>query len=225
MFFKSRSALLTAMALSVIAPGSAHAFDDHQSWNASFASAKLTENLSVMNETHFRFFRDVSILGQFMARPQVTYNVSRHFSFTGGYAYVRTRPSPGVVTNEHRTWEQIGYTGLTLGVWQLSGRTRIEQRYFEGRADTGWRLRQLARATFPVQGAVQGLLWNETFVGLNQTSWGQRANLDQSRSFVGVAWKISDTHSLEPGAMHQRVFRNGPDADNIVLSVTLISRF
>lgn len=224
MLSKFRLALSASFVATTVA-GPASAFDDQQSWNAWNVSAKVADDLTVMTETHLRFTNDVSMLGQILLRPQMTYTASKYHSYTAGYAYVRTRAISGAVTHEHRTWQQIGYTGLTLGEWQLSGRTRIEQRFFEGRTDTGWRLRQQVRAAVPMSGAIQGLLWNETFVGFNKTAWGQRANFDQSRAFVGVAWKIAENHTLEPGALHQHVFRNGPDADNIILSVTLVSRF
>ena len=223
MFSKFRLAFSAFVATTLAGPASA--FDDQQSWNAWNASAKVADDLTVMTETHLRFTNDVSMLGTVMLRPQITYAASKYHTYTAGYAYARTRAISGAVTHEHRTWQQIGYIGLTLGAWQMSGRTRIEQRYFERRTNTGWRLRQQVRAAAPMTNAIQGLLWNETFVGLNRTSWGQRANFDQTRSFVGVAWKISDAHALEPGALHQRVFRDGPDADNIILSVTLVSKF
>lgn len=226
MSFAFRAAVVSSLFAAMFAATAAQAFDDNQSWNAWTVNLKVTDTVTVAHESHFRFYDDASRLGQLLMRPQVTYNASANHSYTVGYAYILTRPSTGVVLNEHRAWQQLGYTGLALGKWMLSGRTRLEQRYVEGRGgDIGWRLRQQVRAVVPVGGTVQALLWNETFVGFNKTAWGQRANLDQSRSFLGVAWRISDKHTLEPGAMHQRIFRNGPDTDNIVLSVTLVSRF
>ncbi len=229
MLSKLKSACCAAVlsfGLGVVAQD-AQAFDDAQSWNAALVTAKVANNVTVTAETHFRFFDDVSMLGQFLFRPSVNFIASKYHSYALGYAYAITRPITGGISHEHRLWQQVAYNGLKIGKARLQGRTRLEQRFVEGRADTGWRLRQLVRGMLPINasGSVQALLWNETFVGLNKTVWGQRANLDQTRTLLGVAWKMSDHISLEPGVMHQHIFRNGPGADNIVLSVNLVANF
>jgi len=203
--------------------------EDEQAWAAVVATTALGKDVDATMEGHFRFSDGASRLGVLLLRPSVTAKLGDGWSATAGYAFVRSRPRGARTTNEHRAWQQLGY-----GIWTpeggpvaLTGRTRIEQRFRENADGTGWRLRQQARLKVPLGRArrVGALLWNETFVGLNDTRWGQRSGLDQVRTFAGVSVPVGEGLTLEPGYLNQVVVRPGPNAVNHIGAVNLFARF
>lgn len=194
--------------------GAAHATDeDTQAWAVVNASRALNERAVVTLDGQARFSDGSSRLGQLILRPSIGWRLDAATTASAGYAYSRSTPEGRPTIHEHRAWQQMAYRlAGDGGGATLSGRTRLEQRWVEGRDGTGWRLRQQIRMTAPVTTEVRGVAWTEAFVGLNQTAWGQRDGLHQWRSFVGVAVPITKTMTLEPGYLHQRAFRTGPDA-------------
>jgi hypothetical protein len=91
----------------------------------------------------------------------------------------------------------------------------------------GWRLRQQLRAQLPLTkaGPVRAVVWNETFVGLNTTSWDRHPGTDQVRTFLGVSLPVAQGMTVEPGYMNQTIFRIGPDRVNHVLAANIFARF
>lgn len=205
---------LALAGLALARAGTAHATDeDTQVWSIVNATGALSDKVVLAVEGQARLSDDASRLGQAIVRPSVGWRLDGSKTASLGYAYSRSTPKGRPATEEHRGWQQLVYrlagdgTGLTL-----TGRTRLEQRWVEGRDGTGWRVRQQVRVTAPVKDRVRGVAWTESFVGFNQTSWGQRDGLHLWRSFAGVSVPISKTVTLEPGYLHQRAFRTGPDA-------------
>lgn len=178
-------------------------------------------------EAQTRFTDGTSRLGQAIIRPAIGVRLAKDMSAHLGYAYVRTDPETGTATDEHRLWEQlifpIARTKRGLYVW---GRSRVEQRFVEGRRDTGWRLRQFVRAQMPIRpgGKVAGVVFSEVFYALNSTDFGARAGFDQWRNFVGVSLPVGKGITVEPGYLNQTIFRPGRDRTNHVFSTTLFVR-
>ncbi|MBB5747392.1 DUF2490 domain-containing protein [Brevundimonas variabilis] len=206
------------------AASAAAAQDDTQSWNAVFASGPVSENsrLLVWFDGHARFRDDASNLDTTILRPGIGWRASPRLDLWAGYALVSTR-RPGPDVEEHRIWQQATYPVVTIAGGRLTGRTRIEQRFRVGGDDTGWRLRQFLRWSRPIEGGpVSVVLSNETFVGLNDTDWGQGDGFDQNRAFAGLAWQAAPGLRVEGGYMNQQIKGNArPDRsnDNLVLSV------
>lgn len=216
-------ALLTATCIAL--PAAAQ--DDGQAWGSVTATTAFSDKVDATMEVHLRFTDDAGRLGQTLLRPSLTYKLDHGFSLAAGYVYVRTNPVGPALSDEHRTWQQIGYRFVQNEGIVLTGRTRLEQRFVEGGSGTGWRVRQQVRGALPVQrgSKVQAILWNETFIGLNDTAWGQRADFDQSRTFVGVGLPVAERTTVEIGYLNQHIFRRGPDRDNHILAVNLFTRF
>lgn len=208
---------LTALSLAGLAlasAGAAHATDeDTQAWSVVNATASLSDKMVLAFDGQTRFSDDASRLGQLIIRPSVGVRLDATTTASLGYAYVRSTPKGRPTTHEHRIWQQMAYrlAGDGKGM-TLTGRTRLEQRSVETRDGVGWRVRQQVRLTAPIKDKVRGVAWTEPFIGLNQTSWGQRDGLHLWRSFAGVSVPVSKTVTLEPGYLHQRAFRSGPDA-------------
>ncbi len=213
---------LTLPALLFAAPACAE--DDLQAWTGVVAQGAVKGDLYVWVEGQARFSDDIGQLGQFILRPAAGIRFAPDASAIAGYAYVQTRSSAGVVTREHRPWQQVQFALVRNGQGRpvVTSRTRLEQRMVEGRNETGWRLRQFLRAGVPIaRNGVQAVVFTEGFFNLNSTDFGARAGVDQWRTFVGLGLPVSKKARLEPGYLNQHVFRRGEDRTNHVLNATL----
>ena len=202
---------------------------DAQVWTSVTATTALSAKVDATLELHSRYTDEVSRLGQLLIRPSVTYKLPKGWSVTAGYVYVRTQFANTAANDEHRTWQQVGYTFVSNPERGLAvtGRTRIEQRFRPDADGVGWRLRQQVRAQIPLQasGTVRGVVWNETFVGLNTTPWDRHEGVDQTRTFVGVSLPVRKGWTVEPGYLNQTVFRIGPERVNHILAANIFARF
>ncbi|WP_375393036.1 DUF2490 domain-containing protein [uncultured Sphingomonas sp.] len=226
----SRILIPTCIALLVVAASPAQAEDeDAQVWTSLTVSKSVTPKVDATLEVHGRFTDDVSRFGQLLIRPSLTYKLAHGWSLTGGYAFIRTRFAGAAPHEEHRLWEQVGYTFVQNKKTALSvgGRTRIEQRFRVGGDQVGWRLRQQFRAQLPLTatGSLRAVLWNETFVQLNDTDWGARSGVDQTRTFVGVGLPVGSRITVEPGYLNQIVYRPGPNRMNHIAALNIFARF
>lgn len=214
-----------AIAFLVAVPAYA-ADQDTQIWGAVNASFDVSEKIVVTLEGQARFTDDAGRLGQALLRPSVGYRLGKNTTASLGYAYVDTDPVGPARTQEHRLWQQMAFRiagdgkGLTV-----TGRTRLEQRWFEGRGDMGWRLRQQVRATMPLSGKTRAVLWSEPFLNLDDTSWGQRSGLDRWRNSAGVSIPVSKVVTIEPGYINQWVVVRGTDRVHHIGNLTLNARF
>jgi hypothetical protein len=214
-------ALALLVALGAASP--ALADTDRQLWGAATLSIAASDRVVIWLDVQGRVFDDASRLTQTLVRPGVGYRLSPTTTLFAGYAFVRTRPEVGAATNEHRVWQQASFRVAGDGRGPtLTGRSRLEQRFVEGRGDTGVRARQMLRLTAPLtQKGVQAVGSSEAFFGLNETSWGQRAGLDRWRNLVGVSFPAGRALRIEPGYMNEIIARAGEDRMNHIGSVTL----
>jgi len=201
---------------------------DSQVWTAVTAFGPVASDSRVLAwlDVHARFRESGEALDVTIFRPGVGWRMSDRLDLWVGYARVTTeRPGPDVL--EHRSWQQATYPLANFWGGALAGRTRIEQRFRGGGADTGWRLRQLFRYARPIDGAPLSLvLQNESFIGLNDTGSGQGAGFDQNRAFVGGAWHIQPRLRLEVGYLNHRLDGGpGRDRTNHNLSIGAFATF
>ena len=215
-----------AIGLGLIA-GAAQAADiDNQIWAVAQFNADLGPRTLVTLDTQARYFNDASRLGQVIFRPAVGLRLDKTTTAFLGYAYVRNSPAGRPVAHEHRAWQQLSYRAAGDGKGlTLNGRTRLEQRWVEGRDDTGIRFRQQFRLTAPLAGKVRGFASTEAFFGLNATDWGQRDGLHLVRNVIGVSVPVSPTLTFEPGYLNQYAIRAGRNGIQHALNVTANVQF
>lgn len=200
--------------------------EDEQVWLAQFSTIEVGQKVLLFTDVQLRFTDGADRLGQVLLRPAVGYRITPSDTLFLGYAYVRTEPLNGTPTDEHRMFQQalvrvVGGPGKTT----VTSRTRVEQRWLEGRSDMGWRLRQQVRLETPVAKGLNAIVWAEPFVNFNTTSWGQRAGFDQLRGFAGVGVPIAKGIAIEAGYSGQYVNRfNVPDRMNHIGSLSLTIR-
>ncbi len=221
-----RTRLLLAAA-SLCFPATAMAAqEDEQVWLAQFSTIEVGQKVLLFTDVQLRFTDGADRLGQVLLRPAVGYRITPSDTLFLGYAYVRTEPLNGTPTDEHRIFQQAqvrvaGGPGKTT----VTSRTRLEQRWLEGRSGMGWRLRQQVRLETPVAKGLNAIVWAEPFVNLDTTSWGQRAGFDQLRGFAGVGVPIAKGIAIEAGYSGQYVNRfNVPDRMNHIGSLSLTIR-
>lgn len=142
---------------------------------------------------------------QLMYRPGIGYDITPTLSAWAGYARFRTHASSGNTSTEDRFWQQLSWRFRDWNSSSLSMRFRLEQRLLSSGDDTGVVLRaQLKYVRKLAASDRTSLVANlETIVNLRDTDWGANSGLAQQRSYLGVAWKLTDKSTFEAGYQNQ----------------------
>jgi len=200
--------------------------EDGNIWLGQFATINATDKVYVRLEAQERFTNDAERLGQLLLRSLVAYRITRDVNVGVGYAFVLTDPVGPVELNEHRFYQELNVRMLTTpGGATLDARTRLEQRTFEQRDETAWRLRQFVQMRVPFGGKGHRIVaYTEPFVDLNQTDV-QRGGLSIWRNFLGVSVPLARGIEVVPGYLNQHVFRDGEDRSDHTANVNLFMTF
>jgi Protein of unknown function (DUF2490) len=199
--------------------------EDGNVWLGQFATVNAGEAVYVRLEAQERLTNDAGRLGQVLLRSLVGYRISKTVNIGAGYAFVLTDPVGPVELKEHRFYQELNIRLLTTGGGTtLDSRTRLEQRTFEERGGTAWRLRQFMQLRVPVSENNRIVAYTEPFVDLDEGTV-QRGGLSVWRNFVGVSVPLAKSVELVPGYLNQRVWRNGPDRIDHTANVNLFMTF
>lgn len=216
---------LAAASAFAAAPAVVAAEDDANLWLGQFATINASDTVYVRLEAQGRFTNDADRLGQLLLRSLVGYRISKTVNIGAGYAFVLTDPVGPIELNEHRFNQELNVRLVSSnGGVTLDSRTRLEQRTFEQRAGTGWRLRQWVHLRVPVSENNKLVAYTEPFVDLNEGS-GQRGGVSIWRNFVGVSVPLAKNIEVVPGYLNQQVFRTGEDRSDHTASVNLFMTF
>lgn len=187
---------------------------DFQAWNAIALAGPAAEKSpwQYWFDGHFRFKDDASAMGVRILRPAIGYQVNDSLTLWLGVARIDVHGNQDI--NEERLWQQATFPIASFWGGQLSGRTRLEQRFRDDVAgDTGHRIRQFLRWSRRINDDWSFVVWDELFIGLNDSDWGQLSGFDQNRLYVGPAWHMHKDWRLEVGYMHNYINPPG-GADN-----------
>ena len=199
----SRVATLVACTATLLSAtqGAKASTEDNGAWFGVFANGKLPPSLNdptgswrLWLDAQLRLADDASRLSQSVVRAGVGYALSEAWSLWAGYAYIRTEPPYATTaTNEQRIWEQAIWNGA-IGPTKFSSRTRLEQRFFSGGTDTGWRVREFVKLVQPLgaENTWSFVVSNEIFVNLNNANLAP--NLRQPQAWIGIDF-LSDRGS------------------------------
>ncbi len=216
------SAAVAALAAVASAPARA---DDLQAWPTLQATGKVNgSGLAVWAEGQVRFNDDVGRVLFKIARLGVGKAWEDGHALYGGWAWYQNDPLGGAETDEHRTWEQLGYPILKRGRLEVTGRMRLEQRFREEAPDVAHRMRQQVRAQYRLGAAGSPALvaHSELFTEFADTRWGVKARAyDQARTFGGVRLPLAKKASLETGYMAQTLNGEGRGGTNHIWFTTL----
>lgn len=199
--------------------------EDGNVWLGQFATVNAGEDVYVRLEAQERLTNDAGRIGQLLLRSLVGYRISKSINIGAGYAFVLTDLVGPVKLNEHRFYQELNIRLLTTGGGTtLDSRTRLEQRTFEEREGTAWRLRQFVQLRVPVSQSNRIVAYTEPFVELDEGTV-QRGGLSVWRNFVGVSVPLAKGVELVPGYLNQRVWRDGPDRIDHTANVNLFMTF
>lgn len=210
---------LVTLALAA-APGRSQQGDDFQLWLGTMLSGRFGARDSEAGryrwwlEAQDRQRDDWEHFALGFVRPALGYDLHPRLTFWAGYAYLANDVALREPFDEHRLWQQLSWN-LPVDFLPLHSRSRLEQRFVETGAETGWRYRQLLKAApaLSSNGRLYASLWDEVFVDLNDTRWGQRQGLRQNRAFAGLGLHLDEARSktLEVGYLNQWIDRRGRD--------------
>ncbi len=178
-------------------------------------------------DVQVRLLDDSDGYDQTLVRPGFGWAFSDELTAWLGYAFVNTDPSGGSSFDEHRIWQQLLWTPRFREL-SLQSRTRLEQRWVDTGSDTGVRIRQFFKATWPFRpGGRLGLAgYEELFFELNDTDAGQNAGFAQNRFWAGLFWRLSEGSgvTLELGYLNQFIRNSGRPSDrmNHIVSLNLL---
>lgn len=213
-------ALIVALPVPALA-----AEEDGNIWLHQNAVVNMNEKVFVRLEAQERFTNDSSRLGQLLLRGLVAYRLNAKASLGAGYAFVLTDPVGPVKLNEHRFFQDLNIRLLTTsGGITVDSRTRLEQRTFEERDGTDWRLRQWVQVRVPVSENNRLVLFTEPFVDLSEGPV-QRGGLSVWRNFAGVSVPLAKGAELVPGYLNQQIFRDGEDRVDHIANLNLFLTF
>lgn len=199
--------------------------EDFNLWLGQFATINASEKVYFRLEAQERFTNDADRLGQLLLRSLVGYRLNDNVNVGAGYAFIYTDPVGPAELNEHRLYQELNVRLLrTAGGVTLDSRTRLEQRFFEERSDTGWRLRQFVQLRAPISQHNRIVAYSEPFFDLNQTSV-QRGGLSIWRNFAGVSVPLAKGIEVVPGYLNQYVVRDGPDRIDHTANINLFMTF
>jgi len=220
-------ALALALALAfAISPAPALAEEDGNVWLGQFVTVNATDKVFIRLEAQERFTNDSSRLGQLLLRSLVAYRINKRVNIGAGYAFVLTDPVGPVEHNEHRFYQELNVRLLTSeGGITLDSRTRLEERTFEGRSGTEWRLREFLQLRVPVSKNNRLVFYTEPFFNLSQGPVQDGGGLALWRNFAGVSIPVAKGIEVVPGYLNQHVFRQGEDRSDHTANLNLFMTF
>ncbi len=200
--------------------------DDTQYWQTATVNVALPDGFKVQNETVLRS-SDAKGFYELENTLSVGKKVSKVTTVWLGYTFDPQFNHGTFTRREHRFRQQISFDGFAkAGNVKFSGRVRLEERWREGLAGTGWRLRPQVKASTPLAGKTTISVSVEPFINLNNTSFQTTDGLDRVRSAVSIGVPISKQFSMEFGYLNQHAFVPSlPDTDDHVLTLGITASF
>jgi hypothetical protein len=186
---------------------------DFASWNGVLLQGKLTGNFEYYFEVQNRLNQTLNNRNTFIIRPALRYSFSEQFSLWLGYGWM---PIFSPFREENRIWQQVLYQD-EVGLWQLAGRVRFDERWLSQTSEVSHRGRAMFRTLRFMDDKRDFALcgWDELFYNINSIPNGPMSGFDQNRFFAGINFKIGENARLEPGYLSVVVNQTDPQSDVI----------
>jgi hypothetical protein len=227
MRLRSCQFLVTAAApLALFGAATAAASEDTQYWQTVSVSVALPDDFKIQNETVFRT-GDAKGFYEVENSFAVGRKLNKSVTVWLGYVFNPQYDHGDFLRREHRFRQQVNFDGIAkIGKVKLSARMRMEQRWREGQAGTGWRLRPQVKASMPLAGKVNLSVSSEPFFNLNNTVFQTSDGLDRVRNAIAVSAPLGKKVTIEAGYLNQHAFRpNAADNTDHVFTVGLSASF
>jgi hypothetical protein len=205
-------------------PSVAAARDDSQLWIGGSAVADLGKGFRLSEEVITRFSDKRGGLYEIESNTLLGFRFAPRTTFWAGYTHNPTYSHGRFAAMEHRAREQLTIDGLPAGPGLLSLRLRMEERWRDGFAGTGWRVRPFVKYSLPLRhgGRTAIVFSHESFLNLNRTAFQARTGEDRMRNAVAITTPLARGVNVEIGYLNQHGFvRGGPDSSDHVATLTL----
>ncbi|MGB4497075.1 MAG: DUF2490 domain-containing protein [Methylococcaceae bacterium] len=136
---------------------------------------------------------------------QVGYQVNKHVTFWLGYLDDRIHPLNKLSYEESRPYQDVVYT-QTVADFNLTIRTRLEERINQANSDIGYRVKQFFQINhaLPFIDGLSGYLNNDTYFYVNQTNFGKQG-FSENRFGSGLSYQFTKQLGADLGYLQQYV--------------------
>lgn len=209
----------------VVSPTPARA-DDAQFWAITRINIPVARRVLLGNETIFRTSEERGDY-DFVDHVLLGYQLDRKMTIWVGYTH-QTAMSHGRTTAiEQRFRQQINLDNVaSLGLARFGGRLRLEQRWRQGYAETGWRVRPQVRFSVPLTGGFALMVSHESFINLSKTGFQSESGEERMRNAIAMLLPLNKYFSAEFGYLQQHIFTVGNTArDSSAATVSVAANF
>lgn len=208
--------LLTALSVGSAEPVSAQTLpvvvdeQDAQLWLQFNSQIPVARTWFLILEGQPRWNQNLTRFDQAVFRTGVIKRLTPSIQLSAAYAFVSRHTVLGTLF-EHQSYEQVLFTLPRLGKWVPTLRLREDQRYLAEWGDASHRIRESFRMTRPLPGkpAWTLVVYEESFVNLDDTVRGPARGLDQVRLYSGIQHPITKDLAVEFGYMWQELRQLG----------------
>lgn len=212
-----------AISSALAAIGPAHATEERfGQWTYLNVEAPLTEETSLLATLHRRTEPDSFDTQLFFLRGGLQHKFAPGWTLQLTYEFRNAVVPDGPDQIEHRLTQTIAHNFGEVGPGKLDGRIQLEERFFNGSGDTGYRVRERVRYTLPVSRSLDVQFSEELIGGLNRTETGQDDGLGTIRLNGGLVFPIAKNIDIYPHYRWQRnIRRDAADTIDHLLMIDL----
>ncbi len=218
----SVASLLASLGLS----NATSAKGDAQYWQTLHVSVKVSRRVVLTNDTVMRT-SDIRGRYQIANHFMVGYKLDKHWSVAIGHTADFQYNHSNYTTMENRFRQDVAYDGLfMISKATVSARVRLEERWRDGFAGTGWRLRPYVKLAVPLPGKLKLNVTHESFVDLNTNGFQKVPGLERMRNAAIVDLPLNKHFGLGLGYVAQHGFVPGAeDTDDHVAFIQINAAF
>jgi len=219
------AALAAGLPLALFTAAAPARADDTQAWGTATVNVALGGPWRIANDLTVRT-SDAKGLYEVENATLLAYKV-KTVTLAVGYVHDPNYSHGTFTAMEHRIRSQVTVDNFAhIGPVQFTGRMRLETRWRDNQAGTGWRLRPYLKASLPIAGKTKLNLSAEPFINLDRTGFQKQDGLERMRTQLSISTPLSKHLSIEAGYLNQHGFvRNGPDTDDHVATLGLTANF
>jgi hypothetical protein len=202
--------------------------ENFNGWYMYFGSHALSKRTAIHFDGQWRRTNGITRYQQYLLRPGLTYDLTKHWQVGGGYAFIKTYPYGDFplrqAVPEQRLWQQV-ITKWKTGRVDWTVRNRFEERWigvFRSQAvgplsidhyryEHRWR--GMVRTNIALRGKWMLALYNELLIHVPPEVPAR--TYDHNRAYAALGYKFRPTLRVEFGYMNQYLAqRNGRIFEN-----------
>lgn len=172
-------------------------------------------NLVYTVEPQLRLVTPGGLFQQFLANTGLGYKMNSNWQLWIGQTFSADSQDavPGSL-DEYRLWQQIVWR-QSFTQFNLTSRTRLEERRSLNFSEWAFRLRQRLTFNRPLTEIFSLVIYDEAFVSLNPVYWIITNTFDQNRAYIGVEQQVTKGGYIGAGYMNQYLSTTPAQSDNV----------